>query len=85
MPQKLRLEETPKHVKTGPVQFFDGSGQLDWPGLYLTRADALSIANAIEALDCHLNADPQAPDTVLYAVYFKRLMAIRDMIRNDMK
>jgi flavin reductase (DIM6/NTAB) family NADH-FMN oxidoreductase RutF len=84
MQQKLHLEERSQHVQTGPVQFFDKMGQLDWPGLYLTRADALSIANAIEALDCHLKSESDDPDSVLYAVYFKRLLAIREMIRNEM-
>lgn len=83
MPQKINIEGATQRIQSGPIQFFDKMGQLDNPGLYLNREDALSLANAIDALDCHLKADPEHMDSVIYVAYFGRLMAIKDMIRNE--
>jgi hypothetical protein len=83
MPQKIMLQNDANRIQTGPVQFYDKVGQLDSPGLYLRKEDALMIANAIEAIGCHLRADPEHMDSVIYAVYFGRLQAVRDMIRKD--
>lgn len=85
MPQKIHLEGATTKIPTGSVQFYDKKGQLDNAGLYLNRQDALSIAHAIEALDCYLKTDAEETDSVIYAVYFSRLLDIKNMIRNDIK
>lgn len=70
-----QLPAVEKRVETGAVRFGD-----DWPGLFIRGDDAMYLAMCIDFTELLLDGVTMLPSQ---AVYFRRLVALRDKIRKD--